>query len=807
MAAILELHLENVKSIVSGRAKFTEGVNFIYGPNGAGKSSILDALAFALFGTDWLKRVRLRLSDLVRVHTRTAIFRVKVRGVDGKVYIIQRAITPEKTIEGSTYVATEDGKRLATRDKEVTQYVEKILGIPLSVFCELLYIRQGELRDILETSRRTETKLDRVLKIETLDKLRNDYLREARKQLEAHIRRLEGKLTYLNQELSKRKRELEELLKEKENSGRRLEELSLKLSEVEKRKREIEKQLENYKSIESRIREIEALINVKLREANEISKRISELESILSKREEYERKIKEIERIEKEVQKLQREKENLLELKSRLESELESIKSSRQTLDKMYKIRDSLAKELERIRKDISELQSLKDELERLDKEIKDLEIKKEKLEKYREKLSQYTAIAQRLEEELNLLSQAEGVCPLCMRELPREKAQELMERKRRELEQTYAKIEKLKQLIKKYEKQTSKLEELKERYYTIKEKLSRLEELENRKFEVEQRLRDIENEITRIENIVKSKEDIQVKLSKVQDKLNKIESMLSSYEKALEEKEKILQKLSEIRQAEAELSELRSKLSAINEELNLLQKEYSRLSLEYSKVKEIEEEYSKVCEVETTLRDEISQLSGRLKAIDSQIEKLRLDIESKVSEKKSIEEEISKYVSAYRFVSKLMDVIEKVKPVVRKIFIELLNQELNYMFLEVCHKSAFVSIRVTEDYEIYVKRRDGVELSVDALSIGEKNLVALLFRYALAKVVLGHIPFLILDEPTEHLDDEHRRRIAQWLKDISTDVDMIIITSHVDAFETVADNIIRVEFINEKGESTFRNT
>ncbi len=806
MVAILELHLENVKSIVSGRAKFTEGVNFIHGPNGAGKSSILDALAFALYGTDWLKRVRLRLSDLVRVHTRTAIFRVKVRGIDGKIYIIQRAITPEKTIEGSTYVATEDGKRLATRDREVTQYVEKILGVPLSVFCELLYIRQGELRDILETSRRTETKLDRVLKIETLDKLRNDYLREARKQLETHIRRLEGKLTYLNQELSKRKKELEELSKERENSHKRLEELSLKLSEVENRKKEVEKKLESYKSVETRIRELETLISVKLKEINDISKRISELENIVSRKEEYEKKVRELEKVEKDLQRLQKEKENLLELKSRLESELESVRSSQQTLDKIYRIRDSLIRELEHVQREINELKTLERELKKLEDELKILEVKREKLEKYREKLSQYIAIAQRLEEELNLLSQAEGVCPLCMRELPREKAQEIMEKKRRELEQTYLKIEKLKQLIRKYEKQISKLDEVKERYYTIKERLSRAGELESRRVEIEQRLKEVENEISRIEDIIRSKEKLSAKLSKIQERLSTIETLINSYLKALEEKDRLLQKLTEIRQAETELAELRKRLSDINNELETLQKEYSRLSLEYSRVKEVEEEYSKICEVETTLRDEISQLSGRLRAIDAQIEKVRTDIENKINEKKSIEEEISKYVSAYRFVSKLMDVIEKVKPVVRKIFIELLNQELNYMFLEVCHKSAFVSIRVTEDYEIYVKRRDGVELSVDALSVGEKNLVALLFRYALAKVVLGHIPFLILDEPTEHLDDEHRRRIAQWLKDISTDVDMIIITSQVDAFETVADNIIRVEFINEKGESTFRN-
>lgn len=805
--SLLELHLENVKSIVSGRAKLTPGVNFIYGPNGAGKSSILDALAFALYGTDWLKRVRLRLSDLVRVHSRTAIFRVKVRGVDGKIYIIQRAITPEKTIEGGTYVATEDGKRIATRDREVTQAVEKILGVPLSVFCELLYIRQGELRDILEASKRTEVKLDRVLKIETLDKLRNDYLREVKKQIEAHIRRIEGKLTYLNQELSKRKRELEELTKEKNNIETKLGKIIEELKNIELRKKEIENRIEEFKKIERKLREVEALLNVKLQEVTQINKKLEDIESVLRNKDALEKRLQELEKLETELEELRKKKEELINKKSKLESELDNIKNSQHMYEKIVKLRDSLAKELKKVEKELSSAKELENTLRELEERIKCIETKKEKLEKYKNKLSHYMALAERLEEELNLLSQAEGKCPLCLRELSKEEAEQLIKRKKKELDKILEKIEKLKKIIKKYENEVSAENSLKELYYSTKEKISRVKELEERKKEIVTRLQEIEEEIKKVENFVKSRDKIERELEEISEEIQDIDERIEKLCKEISEKDKIVQEIAKVRHAEIEKIELSKRLNEINTEISRLQEEYSRLSLEYSKLKEIEDEYLKITELEATLRDEYNQLSGRLKTIYEHIEKLKRDIDEKVKDKKLLEEEINKYANAYRFVSKLMDVVEKVKPVVRKIFIELLNQELNYMFLEVCHKSAFVGIRVTEDYEIYVKRKDGVELSVDALSVGEKNLVALLFRYALAKVVLGHIPFFILDEPTEHLDDEHRRRIAQWLKDISNDVDMIIITSHVDAFETVADNIIRVEFVNEKGESTFRNT
>ena len=129
------------------------------GKNDIGKSTILDAIAFTLYGTDWLRRTKMRLADFIRVCSKNAVFRLIIQGIDGKKYLIQRVITPERTVESSTYIVDESGRRIATRDKEVTQMFEKITGIPINVFTELLYIRQGEIRDILELSKRREEKV------------------------------------------------------------------------------------------------------------------------------------------------------------------------------------------------------------------------------------------------------------------------------------------------------------------------------------------------------------------------------------------------------------------------------------------------------------------------------------------------------------------------------------------------------------------------------------------------------------------------------------------------------------------------
>ncbi|MBP1450136.1 MAG: AAA family ATPase, partial [Thermoproteus sp.] len=93
--------------------------------------------------------------------------------------------------------------------------------------------------------------------------------------------------------------------------------------------------------------------------------------------------------------------------------------------------------------------------------------------------------------------------------------------------------------------------------------------------------------------------------------------------------------------------------------------------------------------------------------------------------------------------------------------------------------------------YVVVVARADGQRFHHASLSLGEVNLVALALRVALAKALFGRPPLLILDEPTEHLDEEHRRRIAELVRDLSRDVKTVVVTSHLGEFEEVADHRI----------------
>nr|KJR71504.1 MAG: hypothetical protein TU36_07605 [Vulcanisaeta sp. AZ3] len=204
---ITRIEIENFRSIVRGRAVITEGINFIHGPNGAGKTSILEAIAIALYGSEWV-RGRYRLGDLVRRGASSSIIRVTYEGIDGHKYQIQRVFTPEKTIESQTYIIDENGKRVAVRDREVTQFVVKTTGIDLDTFSELLYVRQGEIREILRTGRKGEFKLDTLLRLDAIERARQEVIKEGLRNVSARVEGLRGRLEVLGRELDSRRGEL-----------------------------------------------------------------------------------------------------------------------------------------------------------------------------------------------------------------------------------------------------------------------------------------------------------------------------------------------------------------------------------------------------------------------------------------------------------------------------------------------------------------------------------------------------------------------------------------------------------------------
>ena len=145
------------------------GINVVVGPNGAGKTSILDAISFALFN-DWSNRGK--KENLINLKANRC--KATVKFTEGGVrYSAEWLMERNKSARGSLYnIQNGDRKLLAQGGgNTVVPEIEKILGIDKSMFLQSVYVRQGEIEELV-TARPADRKerVSRLLGVEDLQK-------------------------------------------------------------------------------------------------------------------------------------------------------------------------------------------------------------------------------------------------------------------------------------------------------------------------------------------------------------------------------------------------------------------------------------------------------------------------------------------------------------------------------------------------------------------------------------------------------------------------------------------------------------
>ena len=126
--------LSSFRKHVDLTVRFTPGINAIRAANEQGKSTLLEAVAYAYFGTAGLKE---SIDDVVTYDTPVSKLKVEhgftLAGVDYK--IVRTAKGAELTF----------GRETVTGQKEVTKFVEKLFGASQAMSAKLMLARQKDL--------------------------------------------------------------------------------------------------------------------------------------------------------------------------------------------------------------------------------------------------------------------------------------------------------------------------------------------------------------------------------------------------------------------------------------------------------------------------------------------------------------------------------------------------------------------------------------------------------------------------------------------------------------------------------------
>ncbi|RWZ60328.1 SMC family ATPase [Halobacillus fulvus] len=189
-----------------------ESIFLITGPTGAGKTTVFDAMCFALYGRASGSD---RDQDSMRSHfskeddTTYVEFHFELRGKQYRMVRMPKQWRKKERGDGykedparaELFILNDDGEKLiASKIKEVNDYIEDILGLDYEQFRKMIMIPQGEFRKLIsENSKEREEILQRIFKTQFYSQM-TDYLKNQSKELYEEIEQFQWKI---EQEISK----------------------------------------------------------------------------------------------------------------------------------------------------------------------------------------------------------------------------------------------------------------------------------------------------------------------------------------------------------------------------------------------------------------------------------------------------------------------------------------------------------------------------------------------------------------------------------------------------------------------------
>jgi exonuclease SbcC len=152
-------------------------------------------------------------------------------------------------------------------------------------------------------------------------------------------------------------------------------------------------------------------------------------------------------------------------------------------------------------------------------------------------------------------------------------------------------------------------------------------------------------------------------------------------------------------------------------------------------------------------------------------------DAEESASQLRKLEPEIRLDEKKIQLLQTIRSSLREIQPVVRRSFVSKITASANDYLKRLYGGTEIESFELTEDYEFLVTRA-GHKRHANRLSGGQQVLASMAFLLALSEV-LSQLDFLILDEPTTHLDENRRKELVNVLENLRRVPQLIIVDHH----------------------------
>ena len=226
-------------------------------------------------------------------------------------------------------------------------------------------------------------------------------------------------------------------------------------------------------------------------------------------------------------------------------------------------------------------------------------------------------------------------------------------------------------------------------------------------------------------------------------------------------------------------------------------------ISKRRDELKKVSDERKKLESNVDILHENLRKVSSKISSFETEIKSLSLQIkknEEKVLRVKDDEKSLTELVEMEGFLNKdvvkVSNLIEK--SLFTKYYVEF-NEEFERLFRELIEDND-IDVRLDAEFSPVIEQ-NGFDVDVKNLSGGEKSSLAVAYRLGLKRIIESsfsrdsHLSLLILDEPTDGFSNEQVIRLGNVLK--ASKLDQIILVSHDEKVEGIADNVLSVEKVN----------
>ncbi len=798
---LISIYIENFRQHLATRIDFQDGVTAIVGQNGSGKTTILEAIAWALYGSPAVREN----NSTVRSTASDGGAKVNVAltfELSGQTYTIKRRMDSSG---GTTIAALEqNGQVIRKGQKEVSEALARMLGMDYRAFFNSFFTAQKDLEFMsrMEGPARAAA-ISKMLGYERITKAREKVVVE-RRQLDANI---EGLMQGLG-DAEEIKSRLASAKARSTESEAELKSSLLRLSECDSAQDAVRPQIEA--SEKKRVRNVELTAN--------IERSSVELSHLQSRFTEAQTRLKEMENARIEMTSLEPKMAEINALATEFKELRTNIKygERRKEIDTTISI---MKQDIQKLTESAGLLKNAEDQCISVTAELKDSEKRLQELEKSIRTLSDNriaalnttkahrdatnTRIAELSAKRHDIESAGEeGACPTCERPLAGELSIVLAGFDT-QIHDLTAYNETLESQLAEFSKpsvelttQQQELQSLKNKIPTLRKSVTEHEaavreakRAANDLHEKHAQIAILVTELSGLPEFDKSRYDYLVEYGQ---NSRPISIRYGSLAESLKNEPKI----------KSEMDSLEKSINKTSTQINEAQKQISELGFVQLEHDQLLSKFNQAQASLTEARIKCERSKSEAAAAVELLNRAVADDERYRTQAHQLEEARERRLYLHTLHSTLDkfrdDLNARIRPELEVTASEILSEVTD---------GRYGLLEIEEDYRAFI-RDDGEKKWV--ISGGEQDVVNLALRLAVSQMIADRagqdLSLLIMDEVFGSLDEGRRDNLVSLLQNLKNRFEQIIIITHIESIHDAVDNTIWVDFDEKTKTSSIKN-